>query len=114
MIPSSFIAIGTALTLAALPAPAEAQAIRRDKFHAQARVGNKVCMIKHEHYGEGELPSRRGAEATAKRAWSSFTAWEYGRPWGSYALAESKKMNCTQSGDRWLCKTTARPCRPRR
>jgi hypothetical protein len=56
MIPSSFIAIGTALTLlAGLPAPAEAQATGRDKFHAQARVGNKVCMIKHEHYAGLEL-----------------------------------------------------------
>jgi hypothetical protein len=111
----SFGAISLAATvLAASLASASAQTDGRDKFHAQARVGNKVCMTEHEHYGEGELPSRRGAEAAAKRAWSSFTAWEYGQAWGNYALAAGKKMSCTQSGGRWLCKTTARPCRPAR
>jgi hypothetical protein len=70
----AFVAISSAATLlAALLASALAQTNGRDKFHTQARVGNKVCMTEHEHYGEGELPSRRGAEAAAKRAWSSFT-----------------------------------------
>ncbi|MCL4767606.1 MAG: hypothetical protein KJZ80_15370 [Hyphomicrobiaceae bacterium] len=102
-------AIATAPLLA--PAPAAAQSTGLDKIHAQGRVGGKSCMTSHEHYGEGSLQTRRGAELAAMRAWSTFTSWEYGKSWGSYAAAVGKKMDCSQSGGRWLCKTTARPCR---
>jgi hypothetical protein len=100
--------------LAALAPSAAAQTSGLDKMHAQARVGGKTCMTEHEHYGEGEMPSRRGAQQAAIRAWSVFTAEEYGKSWGSYAMAVGKKMDCKQSGGRWACKTTARPCRPGR
>jgi hypothetical protein len=91
--------------------PVFAQSTGLDKMHAQARVGGKTCMTEHEHYGEGTMPSRRGAELAAKRAWTNFTAWEYGKSWGNYAAAADKKMDCSQSGSMWVCKTTARPCR---
>lgn len=83
-----------------------------DKIHTQARVGGKVCMMDHEHFGEGTLPSRRGAEAAAIRSWGSFTTWEYGSVWGKYSLAVAKKMTCTSTAGAWTCQTTARPCRP--
>lgn len=82
-----------------------------DKLHAQARVGGKTCMTDHEHGGEGTLPSKKGATEAAIRHWEGFTAWEYGKPWGSYRLAAAKKMDCQQGGSGWVCKTTARPCR---
>ncbi len=83
-----------------------------DSIHAQARVGSKVCMTDHEHYGESTpWVTRKGAEAAAIRNWADFTAWEYGRLWGSYASAVTKKMSCEQSAGMWVCKTTARPCR---
>ncbi len=82
-----------------------------DKLHPQARVGGKTCMTDHEHGGEGTLPSKKGASEAAVRHWESFTAWEYGKPWGSYRLAAAKKMDCQQGGSGWVCKTTARPCR---
>lgn len=85
-----------------------------DKIHAQARVGGKVCMIRHEHGGDGTMPSEGGAEAAAIRAWEVFTADEYGTAWGEYELAAAKKMRCTPSGDAWTCQTTARPCRAAR
>jgi hypothetical protein len=108
--------VGIALGLACVGASAQekkstAAVTGIDKIHAQARVGGKVCMVDHEHYGEGNLPSKRGAEAAAVRAWESFTAWEYGSAWGRYSLAVAKKMSCSASGAAWTCQTTARPCR---
>lgn len=94
-----------------LATSAGAQSAEIASMHAQARVGGKTCMIEHEHYGEGDLPSRAGAERAARRAWEVHTAWEYGKAWGSYALAASPRMTCAQAGGRWLCKTIARPCR---
>jgi hypothetical protein len=83
-----------------------------DKIHAQARVGGKVCMIEHEHYGESrQYPSRATAEGQAVRQWVIFTAEEYGKAWGSYDLAVGKRMSCESSGGLWVCKTSARPCR---
>lgn len=94
------------------PLPAGAQTTGLDRLHTQARVGGKTCMTEHEHYGEGTMRTKRGAELAAMRAWSSFTAFEYGAPWGSYAAAAGKKMDCSKnSNETWLCKTTARPCR---
>lgn len=104
-----FAAVPIILFLA--PLPAGAQSTGLDALHAQAKVGGKTCMTSHEHYGEGSMPSKRGAERAAIRSWSSFTAWEYGASWGSYAAAVGKKMDCSNSGGTWLCKTTARPCR---
>jgi hypothetical protein len=85
-----------------------------DQLHQQARVAGKICMTEHEHGGEGALASRRGAEAAAIRHWESFTAWEYGKPWGRYSLAAGKNMECTNGGAVWLCNTRARPCRSAR
>ncbi len=94
-----------------LSAPAFAQVTGLDGLHNQARIGGKICMTEHEHYGEGTMGSRKGAEQAAMRSWASFTAWEYGAPWGRYNLAVGKSMDCAQSGSQWVCKTTARPCR---
>jgi hypothetical protein len=88
-----------------------AQETGLDNLHTQARVGNKVCMTEHEHYGEGTMASKQGATQAAIRSWADFTAFEYGPPWGSYALAAAKKMECSQTGSQWLCKTSARPCK---
>ena len=92
-------------------APAFAQETGLSGLHAQARVGGKICMTEHEHYGEGTMPTRPGAQQAAVRAWVSFTAFEYGDPWGSYASAVGKRMDCAQSSGKWECKTWARPCK---
>lgn len=80
--------------------------------HQQARYGGKICMVTHHHYGESpSWPSKRGAQRAAIRKWESFTEWEYGPKWGSYALARGKSMKCNESGGRWICSTIAYPCR---
>lgn len=83
-------------------------------LHALVRNGTKVCMADHYHdgYSSGE-PSRKAAEVAAARSWVGFTAWEYGSAWGSFAMAESKKISCSGSGNSWSCSVSARPCRKR-
>lgn len=105
----------TSVAIALMAGPALAAKVPAvtgiDKIHAQSRVGGKVCFVDHEHYGEAESATKRGAESAAKRKWTVFTADEYGSAWGSYGMAIAKSMNCSPTGTRWLCKTTARPCR---
>ena len=85
-----------------------------DAIHAQRREGNKICMTSHFHSGSSSgQKTRRLAEAAAAQDWSGFTAWEYGTAWGSYRLAASKTMECSQNGATWSCTTQARPCKRR-
>ena len=82
-------------------------------IHTWVRVGGKTCMVDHYHDGSGTGSTRARAQASAIRAWVDFTAWEYGRAWGSYAAAAGKSMSCNGSGGSWSCNASARPCRYR-
>ena len=74
--------------------------------------GRRVCMSDHFHDGSGTGATRKEAEAAARSSWVSFTIFEYGTDWGSYALAASQKMECgNASGQTWSCAASARPCR---
>lgn len=81
-------------------------------IHAWVKVGSKTCMADHFHDGSGTGPTRATAERAAIRSWAEFTAWEYGDPWGRYAIAASKKATCSQESGSWRCAVEARPCRP--
>lgn len=83
------------------------------QIHSWVKVGRKTCMLDHFHDGSGTGRNKREAEAAAVRAWADFTVWEYGPPWGRYAIAESRSANCSQqSPSSWSCAVQARPCRP--
>lgn len=74
--------------------------------------GRRVCMSDHFHDGSGSGPTRKEAEAAARSSWASFTIFEYGTDWGSYTLAASATMNCSNaSAKAWSCATSARPCK---
>ena len=107
LLPAAFVAMAISST----QVQAKSTMTGTDQIHAQSRQGSRVCMSSHEHFGEGSLPSRKGAEGAAIRAWQVFTSWEYGSAWGQYAMAAGKSMTCSQSGGSWTCKTSARPCR---
>jgi hypothetical protein len=93
-------------------APAGAQGTGLDSLHAQVRVGNKMCMVDHFHNGASSgATSRKQAEVQAIASWVGFTAWEYGGNWGSWRLAETKRVNCDHAGGRWSCSLEARPCK---
>lgn len=103
-----------ASTLALMAVPggtAQAQETGLAGMHSWSRVGGKTCMTDHFHDGSGSGSTRAGAQRAAIGAWIDFTAWEYGRRWGSYAAAASKRMSCSGGPGNYSCSTSARPCR---
>jgi hypothetical protein len=93
--------------------PAQAQETGLDSLHAQVRLGGRICMLDHFHNGSSSgQASRKQAEAAAIASWADFTVWEYGPPWGSWRLAETKRVSCAQTGGSWACTLEARPCKP--
>jgi len=102
--------IGTAV------APAFAASSDDEGFaalHTKVRAAGKVCFGDHFHVGTGAGTNKKQAMADAIRSWSGFTAWEYGRRWGSWKLAADKTTECLGSeGQSVTCHLRARPCRP--
>ena len=80
-------------------------------MHTWVRVGGKTCLVDHFHDGSGSGPTRAAAQRGAMRAWSDFTAWEYGGRWGSYRASISKRMRCSGGPGNYSCETSSRPCR---
>lgn len=107
------MACGALLLAVAASAPLEAQEEGLANLHSWSRVGHKICFTDHFHNGQGSGASQKQALAEAIRDWASFTGWEYGAHWGVWALAETKRANCSQSGG-WSCSVEARPCKSAR
>lgn len=102
-------ALAVACLLALSAQPGQAQDLA--SMHSKVRVGGKLCFADHSHSGSSSgQRSRKAAELEAIRSWQDFTAWEYGRTWGSYSLAVGKSMSCSAGGS-WSCSVEARPCR---
>jgi hypothetical protein len=107
----ALIAAIVACLLLAVPSMT-AQAKENAEFWPKVKVSGKTCFKSHQHYGESPpWPSKRGAKAAAIRKWESFTTWEYGKAWGRYSNATGRSLSCSQAKGRWICKTSARPCR---
>lgn len=88
-----------------------------DHLHAQARVGNLVCMTDHWHYGEGgPVKDRKVAERLARQKWAEFTVMEYGKAWGAFERAGGRRVECKETKDGaatlYTCGAHGRPCRP--
>lgn len=110
----SILATCCLLSVSVLPATAQSQIQEEGMtfLHAKVRVGNKLCMADHFHSGSSSgQPNQRAALSAAIAEWSGFTSWEYSARWGSFRLAESKRVNCGPSGNGWSCNIEARPCR---
>jgi hypothetical protein len=90
----------------------QAQETGMASIHSWVKVGRKTCLVDHFHNGDGTGTTRLEAERAAITAWTEFTAWEYGDPWGRYSNAVSRKMTCSRDGSSWSCALEARPCRP--
>jgi hypothetical protein len=105
------LAAAAFLTVAFSPAQADETGLA--SIHDWRAEGGRTCMSDHFHDGSGNGATRKAAEAAAVSSWVSFTVLEYGSHWGSYALAGSKKMDCSETGaSAWSCSVTARPCKP--
>lgn len=80
-------------------------------MHNQARVGGKLCMTDHYHYGSGTGRTKDLAQRAAIGSWQSFTDFEYGSVWARFSNAVAKRVSCSQSGSGYSCQVEARPCR---
>ncbi len=85
-------------------------------LHKIEPVGDRMCMVEHDHHGDSRPnASKEQAAIEAARAWSSFTALEYGREWADIRLSIDQHLNCApvvlHSGQSWQCKVKAKPCR---
>jgi hypothetical protein len=80
-------------------------------MHNQARVGGKLCMTDHYHYGNGTGRTKALAQRAAIGSWQSFTDFEYGSSWARFNRAAGKRVSCSQSGAGFSCEVEARPCR---
>ena len=101
----------TALAVGVVSAVANADVTGFDSMHAQARVGNKMCMVDHWHYGNGTGKTKAQAQRDAISSWQSFTDFEYGSDWARFSKAVAKKISCSGSGVSYSCQVEARPCR---
>lgn len=99
------IVLGTGL------APAAADQTGFASMHDLARVGGKMCMTDHYHYGNGDGRTKAAAQREAISSWQSFTDFEYGSDWARYSKAVGKRVSCSQSGGGFSCQVEARPCR---
>lgn len=87
-------------------------------LHKQVQIGDRICMVDHDHYGDsGAWATKQQAVAAAAWSWGSFTALEYGREWGEFRLAQNQDMQCgpvasDRGGQLWNCKSKATPCKP--
>jgi hypothetical protein len=90
---------------------ATAQDMGMAGLHAWVRVGGKTCMLDHFHDGSGSGPTRAAAQRAAIQAWTDFTAWEYGRRWGSFGASVSKRVSCSGGAGSYNCSVSSRPCR---
>jgi hypothetical protein len=102
------LALGLVVTLGGA---AQAQETGLAGMHSWTRAGGRTCLLDHFHDGSGSGPTRPAAMRAAMRAWSDFTAFEYGGRWASYGAAASKRMGCSGGPGNYSCSTSARPCR---
>ncbi|RPI42189.1 MAG: hypothetical protein EHM67_07080 [Hyphomicrobiaceae bacterium] len=79
-------------------------------IHTWVKIAGKTCMADHFHDGQGTGPTKAQAQAAAIRAWTDFTAWEYGRRWAKWQLSVSKSANCSGSRGNISCSVQSRPC----
>lgn len=95
----------------ACAAPATAYETGFSSMHSQARVGKKVCMTEHYHYGSGNGRTQALAQRAAIGSWQSFTDFEYGSAWARFSKAAGKRMSCSKAASGFSCQVEARPCK---
>ena len=112
--PMKRVSIGVGLAMLALSA-APLRVAAKDGaglagIHAWVKAAGKTCMADHFHDGQGAGSTKAQAQAAAVRAWTDFTAWEYGGRWAKWQLSASKSESCTGSRGNISCNVSSRPC----
>jgi hypothetical protein len=108
------VIVGVGLGLLALSAEPRSVAAQDGMglagIHAWIKASGKTCMADHFHDGQGTGPTRTQAQAAAVRAWTDFTAWEYGRRWARWQLSASQSGSCSGGSGNINCNVSSRPC----
>ena len=85
--------------------------------YAKKLSNGKTCRVllgqTHWHVGDAADASKAAAQAKARRKWSNFASFEYGRKYGKWAAADKRKMICLKDSDAgvWRCRAEAQPCK---
>lgn len=112
MMTGAYLRFGlVAVALGACSAPSMAYETGFANMHSQARVGNKMCMTDHYHYGNGSGATQAAAQREAIASWQSFTDFEYGSVWASFRNAAARAQSCSKGSGTISCQVEARPCR---
>jgi hypothetical protein len=108
------VIVGVGLGLLALGAAPRSVAAQHGmglaSIHTWVKVAGKTCMADHFHDGQGSGSTKTQAQAAAVRAWSDFTAWEYGRRWSRWQSSASKSESCSGNSGTISCNVSSRPC----
>src|SRR4029077_11125850 len=79
-------------------------------IHDWVKVAGRPCMADHFNEGQATGPTNAQAQAAAIRAWTDFTAWEYGRRWARWQNSVSRSGSCSGTRGNISCNVTSRPC----
>lgn len=107
-----------AVVAAAMFLPLVMGSTQAEAFNFPMKLSNgKTCRVlmghTHWHGGDSADASKAVAQSKAKRNWSRFVVFEYGRKWGNWNAADKNSMTCARDKDAgvWRCRTRAQPCK---
>ncbi len=99
------------LMIAAVAAPASADQTGLAAMHDMARVGGKMCMTDHTHYGSGQGANKAAAQKDAIGSWQSSRNSSTAATGHASARPSASASAALQSGSGVDCQVEARPCR---
>ncbi len=107
-----------ALVAAAIFLPLVMGSTQAEAFNFPMKLSNgKTCRVlmgqTHWHVGDSDDASKAVAQSKARRNWSRFVVFEYGRSWGNWNAADKSAMKCARDNAAgvWRCRAEGQPCK---
>jgi hypothetical protein len=89
-----------------------------EAFNFPMKLSNgKICRVlmgkTHWHVGDSDDASKAVAQSKARRNWSRFVVFEYGRKYGNWNAADKSAMICDKDSYAgvWRCRAEGQPCK---
>jgi hypothetical protein len=89
-----------------------------EAFNFPMKLSNgKTCRVlmgqTHWHVGDSDDANKAAAQSKAKRNWSRFVVFEYGRKYGNWNTADKSAMKCSRDtiAGVWRCRAEGQPCK---
>ncbi|MCK5497467.1 MAG: hypothetical protein KAI80_13700 [Hyphomicrobiaceae bacterium] len=105
--------VAAAIFLPLVMGPTQAEA-----FNFPMKLSNgKTCRVlmgqTHWHVGDSDDANKAAAQSKAKRNWSRFVVFEYGRRYGNWNAADKSAMKCSRDtiAGVWRCRAEGQPCK---